>query len=365
MPDRSPLLHLFAGAFVAAMLGLAVLEPDVYRGLVQEDRLIEWATVGLFLGAAAVRFHAAVRTRRGFDALVGLFCLFVAGEEISWGQRLLGLTPPDYFLEQNFQQEANLHNFAAVFGKPKWILAMTLAGYGLLLPALARSARGRSLLERLRATSPDPRYAPWFGLAVLLLIVYPVSFTGEWVEALAAFLFLASAPLPESRLWLVAGASAAAAAVFALVSARAADPGGLRTACAASEAEALVRDLATGDVALPKLAAATSVHKRVYTAAQEDYLQLTAATGFAVAACEDGGRDVATRRRYAVDPWGMAYWVVARVAEDGARTLAIHSMGPNRRRDGDPLDAAGDDVTVLVELPPPAVASAENREEMP
>ena len=41
---------------------------------------------------------------------LGLFCWFVAGEEISWGQRLLAFQPPEFFLRENFQQELNLHN---------------------------------------------------------------------------------------------------------------------------------------------------------------------------------------------------------------------------------------------------------------
>ncbi len=41
---------------------------------------------------------------------VGFFMLF--GEEISWGQRLLGFETPEAFKEINVQDEFNLHNLA-------------------------------------------------------------------------------------------------------------------------------------------------------------------------------------------------------------------------------------------------------------
>jgi hypothetical protein len=42
------------------------------------------------------------------------------------------------------------------------------------------------------------------------------------------------------------------------------------------------------------------------------------------------------RRRYAIDPWGTAYWI--RYTSGGKR-LTVYSFGPNRRR-----DEGGDDI---------------------
>ena len=69
-----------------------------------EDEFLEWATVWAFAAAAVVFAVAAIRQRRSGVALpwflagVSLFCIFVAGEEISWGQRVFGYRPPAYFL---------------------------------------------------------------------------------------------------------------------------------------------------------------------------------------------------------------------------------------------------------------------------
>nr|NIP79331.1 hypothetical protein [Gemmatimonadota bacterium]NIQ54036.1 hypothetical protein [Gemmatimonadota bacterium]NIU74220.1 hypothetical protein [Gammaproteobacteria bacterium]NIX44248.1 hypothetical protein [Gemmatimonadota bacterium]NIY08467.1 hypothetical protein [Gemmatimonadota bacterium] len=154
--------HVVAGLYVAVMVGLAALDASGYYTLVQEDGPVEWATVGLFAVAGVVRLRAAWRGRHLFDGLVGAFCLFVAGEEISWGQRLVGYTPPEQFLAANFQQEANVHNFVDVFGRPGLILAALLLAYGVLLPAVSRWSQARGVLDRLGASAPPAAAAPWF-----------------------------------------------------------------------------------------------------------------------------------------------------------------------------------------------------------
>jgi hypothetical protein len=167
---RSVVVHVVAAVIALGSLALAYFAPERYEPLMEEDRAVEWATVLLFLAAGVVRGYHAVVTRRVFDGLVALFCIFVAGEEISWGQRLIGYTPPAAFLEHNTQQEANLHNFAEVFGRPKWMLVVALGGYGLLLPALTRLTPARRLLGRVGATAPGLAVVPWFAAAIALLI---------------------------------------------------------------------------------------------------------------------------------------------------------------------------------------------------
>jgi hypothetical protein len=69
-------------------------------------------------------------------ALGGL--LFVAaGEEISWGQRLLGIETPSVLVDGNRQDELNLHNVEGL--QEKAILAqLAIAGAGVLLPRFVR-----------------------------------------------------------------------------------------------------------------------------------------------------------------------------------------------------------------------------------
>ena len=344
----SVLVHLFAAGWIAGMLAFAYRAPDRYAAAMQEDRVVEWWTALLFAAAAAVRLWRAVRERRVFDALVGAFCLFVAGEEVSWGQRLLGFTPPSPFLAHNTQQEFNLHNFAELFGRPKWVLAAALVGFGVLLPLATRAGWGRSLARRVGATSPPLALLPWFAACVALLVVYPVEFTGEWVECLSGFLFFASAGVSLAALWGSATATLALAAALSAVSERAGTADPARVSCARTEATALLGDLTTDSVARDRLLEGGTIHKRAWSAAEDGYIELGGATSFASAACTgSAAEDAPARRRYAVDPWGTAYWVkTVRTGED-TRSVLVYSFGPNRRRDGDAAETGpsrGDDV---------------------
>lgn len=333
------------------MLISARVAPDRYWDAMQEDRVVEWWTALLFLGAGAIALPRAVRRRRLGDGLVALFCIAAAGEELSWGQRLIGYTPPATFLEHNTQQELNLHNFRDVVGQPKWLLAGILAGYGVLIPVAARTRPGARLLQAVRLTAPPFGAAPWFAVAIALLAWYPVEFTGEWVETLAAGLFLASAGgAATASTAVVIGTLAAAVGMSLLTMRRSATPEAM--ACAGDEARALAADLAAS--AAPRLRRARRVHKRVWTAARDGYVRTDPAPALARVGCP--GTDdaaTATRRRFAVDPWGTAYWLVTNGARSTGQELVVYSFGPNRRRDGDAGVGGGDDILARAEIGAP------------
>lgn len=345
------------------MLALAYLRPGEYDALMQEDRLVEWWTAALFLAAAALTLGKAIKARRLGDVLVALFCLFVALEEVSWGQRLLGYTPPAVFLEHNTQQETTLHNFADVFGKPKWVLSAILMGFGTLLPIVARVARSTAfsrqpflarasaLVRRFGLTAPSTALVPWFVIAVVLLVLYPVDFTGEWVETLAGALFFVAAGPSGAALAIGSGLTLASALGLTRLSDVRAETEVTPLSCARAEADALLRDLASADVTTRRFASANRVHKRVWTAAADGYLAWKNVRDFHQAPCVGAGaRGAAERRRFAIDPWGMAYWLHLEPLRGGQR-VAVYSMGPNRRRDGEPGQPAGDDIVSVGLIP--------------
>jgi hypothetical protein len=337
---RMPLwLHGALGTVVLLAALLSEHAPDQYELAMQEDGLVEWATVGLFLAAFIVRARVAIRSRRPFDLLVALFCLFVAGEEIAWGQRLAGYVPPDVFLEHNYQQEATLHNFATIFGKPKYILAAILGGFGILLPAIGRLPGANRLVERTGASPPPIATVPWFAGLAALLVWYPLTYTGEWVELAAGALFLGSAPLGGARVGLAAactlGAAAGVAMAFVSSARSGADPADQRERCAQSETAALLEDLLSGALTA-EIAQVAALEKRIRTAGSQGYLEWEKLSAFSEAPCSLVS---ARRRSFGLDPWGMAYWVEAEETRDGKLQLGVYSFGPNRRR-----DTGGDDV---------------------
>lgn len=322
-------IHAVTAAWIFAFLAFGKLHPFSYSAALQEDGFVEWLTVGLFAAAGVLRARVAWRERRWFDLLIAAFCMFVAGEEFSWGQRLLGFTPPDVFLEHNRQQEFTLHNFADVFGQPKGVLIMALLGYAVVLPL------GRRLFVRLRATIPPLPYVPWFVVAAGLLIWYPLELTGEWVETLAGWLFLLTA-LPTTRQLLLNVAAAIAAAVLlTYVSARGFVGGPAAIACTEREAYSLLADVGEGNAMTERLRRRSGrVHKRLFTAIEDGYIDASALVHYRGNACGQS-------QRYYLDPWGMPYWIrVSAKAVDG-RSVTVYSMGPNRRRD---TAEGGDDI---------------------
>lgn len=106
---------------VAAMLmaGYILFYSDLasFERYVEEDGIVEWLTVLGLLAGCFVCFGRAIRTRRyktGWFLFVtialGIALFFVAGEEISWGQRILGIKSSEFFKAKNSQGETNFHN---------------------------------------------------------------------------------------------------------------------------------------------------------------------------------------------------------------------------------------------------------------
>ena len=129
---------LVAGAVVAVALHAA--RPDLLAELTREDGIVEYGKALLLLGAS-VGFGivlARVRFRNlwylGYTALF----LVLAGEEISWGQRLLGIDTPEGFARINEQGETSLHNVTGVHGSIRAVGLLVILVICFAIPALHR-----------------------------------------------------------------------------------------------------------------------------------------------------------------------------------------------------------------------------------
>jgi hypothetical protein len=97
--------------------------PDsFYFHYVKEDGLVEWMTLVFLLACAVIYFKRFFKLKLSkpkifliFLLLQGFLLLFAAGEEVSWGQRMFNYDMSDFFLQNNFQHETNIHNLV-VFG---------------------------------------------------------------------------------------------------------------------------------------------------------------------------------------------------------------------------------------------------------
>lgn len=360
---------IIANGMVFACIACAALlfeyDTDHYYLVVQEDGFLEWATFWAFVVAAVLSVVAAERQHRTsatlpwFLAGVGLFCLFVALEEISWGQRLLGYRPPDYFLDRNFQQEFNLHNVVATRWR-KLALSAVIVGYGVLLPLLHLWPAVGRLLTRFSVVAPPPELLPTFLAAYVLYTWYPWSHSGEWVEFFlgSGFLFAALAAARHFQPELAGTVkdnvppatslvAIAAMAVLALITARISDyqrqahPGNI--AAVEAELHALKADFESGRAELE-----CSLHKRLYTFVLE-YEQDGLLEGSYAALQSQGLPE--SRAQYFIDPWNSPYWIRDRCDSDSdERVTFVYSFGPNRRRDSTRYEILDDDIGVYISL---------------
>jgi hypothetical protein len=115
-----PIITLIFG--IITFLFPFIMPVEFVAGQVREDSFLEYLNA-FFLFLAGVCFIAIFfvsrtgnklgkfKTPRNFLVLgLGLLVLFAAGEEISWGQRIIGFETPDAIEEHNWQGEFTLHN---------------------------------------------------------------------------------------------------------------------------------------------------------------------------------------------------------------------------------------------------------------
>jgi len=356
---------------VAAMAAiLHAYRPLLYYPMVLEDGITEWATFWAFLLAAATFLYAArLQNRDGgpvpvFFTAVACLCLFIAGEEISWGQRLLGYRPPLYFLERNFQQELNFHNIIAARMRRVGLLTV-IFGYGVALPLLASVPLPGRWLKRLSIVAPPLAVAPSFLAMAVLYEVYPWEYTGEVVELMLGFGFLFAgihgAKLFPGRVSARGEGSgillyAASFAIVVMITASTLllgrllsrdDPEG--AAAAQRETEYLGEDFRELKGLLKgRTPTQCNYHQRVYAYINAYEMDFLRSASFAARTAEQG--IAGERTEFFLDPWNSPYWIRDWCDEEGVRRqIFVYSHGPNRRRDSSFWEILGDDVGAIIE----------------
>jgi hypothetical protein len=142
-----------AGWSLVALAFLVVHWPkDFFVILSQEDHFIENVQALALVVASGFALKTAIQLKRHtktvalFYAIAAFGLLFVAGDEIAWGQRFLGLTVPAFFQTHNTQGEVTVHNLGQIsnsvgilytlislWGSASWIIAPKLKKFGLLV----------------------------------------------------------------------------------------------------------------------------------------------------------------------------------------------------------------------------------------
>jgi hypothetical protein len=170
---------------------------DVFAELSKEDHLIEYLQVFMLLlgafwaGRCAYLFYKSrnfIHCTIFFLSAVGLF--FIAGDEISWGQRIFGVETPESFKAINTQEEITVHNLESFAGFVSYFY-MSIGLYGGLMWILQKR------IPRLQKT-PFLYYIPPAYCAVFYLSSFFYNFVayiwtkhtiGLWAEPAELMLY--------------------------------------------------------------------------------------------------------------------------------------------------------------------------------
>jgi hypothetical protein len=209
---------ILAAVFLGFSVVLARVNPDAFSsGFTVEDGFVEWLTSLTLFGAFCFSVHRLVSAHRHFDyrgKLVLLFvaavCLFGAGEEISWGQRLFDIETPQSLMVRNAQQELNLHNLTfewngrtvkinrLVFGRG---LALALFTYLFVMtPLYHRSTRVRRFIDTWAIPIPAVHQViAYVAVVAVVELLIDSAKRGEMTEFAGAIVFMLNVVFAANR----------------------------------------------------------------------------------------------------------------------------------------------------------------------
>ena len=135
------IISINAIAFIYFAVGDKILSGFTLIFIGQEDGLIEYASAFTFLGCSVISIVLAFKLKdipNRFTVHIAFAILFFMcfGEELSWGQRILGFEVSDNIKQINVQGEFNIHNMFGYLADELFILGVLT--YGFIMPTLTR-----------------------------------------------------------------------------------------------------------------------------------------------------------------------------------------------------------------------------------
>lgn len=183
-----------------------------FEKYVEEDGLVEWLTViGLLMGCTVcISRFISLRKQRNWWFLtvvlgLGILLFFAAGEEISWGQRILGIQSSEFFKANNAQGETNLHNLVVGGVKLNKLifsiaLSIVLGIYLIVFPILyQKNQKVKIWIDH--SGIPVPQIYQVGAMAVLFILTQRIQHgkNAEILEAGFALLFFLIVLYPKNK----------------------------------------------------------------------------------------------------------------------------------------------------------------------
>ncbi|WP_417361008.1 hypothetical protein [Galbibacter sp.] len=195
--------YLFLAVVFAISLYFGFTDPAFFDDVfAAEDNAVEWITAIMLLCISILCFARLFTISKGksitwkLGAFVfAIIFFFGAGEEISWGQRLFNIESSAFFLENNAQQETNLHNLV-VSGKKvnkivfSQLLMVAMVIYLIVIPILYRKMDSiKKLMQTFAVPVVKWHQTAAFIISTLIVAVIPPSRKWEVYELAFGVIF--------------------------------------------------------------------------------------------------------------------------------------------------------------------------------
>lgn len=175
----SDLLAIWAAPLLAPILILVAWSagPEAFEIWVSSDTSVFEHAVGFvlllsLLMGVYILFTRDLKPFPGLRPWLIAWCLgigYFLGEDMNWGQHLIGWQASDFFLEYNKEAETNLHNMSPVFNQwPRMVVRLWIFVAGFLVP-LAWSWPRRATAKFVPAQLWPGRRTMWLALAAVLI----------------------------------------------------------------------------------------------------------------------------------------------------------------------------------------------------
>ncbi len=136
-----PILVFAVQIIMELFLPLKLMDPYyAENGILEQAQFLVIGSAFIFslLILWALR-HQNLPWVMAWTSIAALGSFYIAGEEVSWGQHILGWGTPEQWAQVNDQGETNLHNTTSWLDqKPRILLIVGIAVGGLVLPLLKK-----------------------------------------------------------------------------------------------------------------------------------------------------------------------------------------------------------------------------------
>lgn len=188
------LIFISAPILAFCLLLVRLWPNDIFMRLVKEDNLIENTQFLVLIAAGILAFLNSLKLANFSKLIAALYVVgalslfFVAGDEISWGQRIFNTNPSGLF-ESNMQQETNIHNLSAV-NNFNGIIYILIGLYGAFSWIFLAYISHQKFWEYF---SPPWFLSSFFFLGFLynfIAVVLMIGSFGEWSEVAELMLYM-------------------------------------------------------------------------------------------------------------------------------------------------------------------------------